>query len=159
MAREIERKFLVKRELWQPTSRSGEYCRQGYLSTDPERVVRVRVLGDRAFLTVKGMQQGIARTEFEYAIPRPDAETMLSKLCVQPVIEKIRFHETFDGHIWDVDDFLGANRGLVVAEIELPSLDAVVTLPPWVGEDVSDDPRYLNVNLARVPFTQWAHGP
>ena len=159
MSREIERKFLVKRELWHPAPRSGEYCLQGYLSTDPERVVRVRAFGDEAFLTVKGRQHGITRAEFEYAIPRPDAEAMLTQLCLQPLVEKIRVHETFEGHVWDVDEFLGANRGLLVAEIELPSADAPFTLPPWVGEEVSNDPRYLNVNLARVPFTQWSHGP
>lgn len=156
MGREIERKFLV-REGWRPPATGGVRQRQGYLSVDPDRVVRVRRTSRRAWLTIKGRAGGIVRTEFEYAIPGADAEAMLQSLCVGAVVEKTRYRIRHGGRVWEVDVFDGANAGLVVAEIELESPHAVPRLPRWLGEEVTADPRYLVVNLARVPFRDWTH--
>lgn len=159
MSVEIERKFLVKAALWHPDASRGLRYRQGYLSTDPARVVRVRTTGTKAFLTIKGPTIGTTRAEYEYEIPLADANAMLDALCHRPLIEKVRYRERVDDRVWEVDVFDGANAGLIVAEVELPDANATVTLPPWAGQEVSDDPRYFNSNLALRPFTQWAsHG-
>jgi CYTH domain-containing protein len=156
MAQEIERKFLVVgagwKGAWPVTS-----IRQGYLSTDPDRAVRVRVAGEQAFVTIKGPPSAgaLARPEFEYPIPRADAEWLLDHLCLQPLIEKSRHRVTFHGATWEVDEFAGENAGLVMAEIELERADQKVELPSWVGSEVSADPRYTNANLARHPFSAW----
>lgn len=152
---EIERKFLVNTALWHPEPALGVRYRQGYLSTDPERVVRVRVAGTSGFLTIKGKTVGTERSEFEYAIPLADAEAMLDHLCLRPLIEKVRYRELAGGHTWEIDAFEGDNAGLIVAEIELPSTSATFDLPPWAGAEVSSDPRYFNSNLAAHPFSQW----
>lgn len=157
MAREIERKFLVKRDAWTHDPSQGTLYRQGYLSADPGRVVRVRIAGDDAYLTIKGITAGIERREFEYAIPVADATTLLDELCLQPLIEKTRYHVSFRGHVWDVDEFHGENDGLIIAEIELPRASATFEKPPWVGEEVSSDPRYFNSNLARHPYSRWGN--
>lgn len=154
MATEIEHKYLVKTELWTPAS-AGVLYRQGYLSSVKERVVRVRIAGEHGFLTVKGLTVGISRSEFEYPIPIADAAAMLDNLCEKPLIEKTRYRETFDSHIWEVDEFHGDNDGLVVAEVELASAEERVALPPWVGAEVSSDPRYFNSNLAVNPYKNW----
>lgn len=154
MGREIERKFLV-REGWTPPRTRGTHQRQGYLSVDPDRVVRVRSTGRRAWLTVKGRQHGIVRAEFEFSIPVRDAEAMLQSLCLGEVVEKTRYRVRYGGRTWEVDVFDGANAGLVVAEIELESVAAEPPLPPWLAAEVSDDPRYLVVNLAQQPFREW----
>ena len=154
MDREIERKFLVKIEEWQPKSKGNLYL-QGYLSTVKERVVRVRVTGDKGFLTVKGMTERFSRPEFEYEIPVRDAHQMLDTLCELPLIEKNRYREEHKGMIWEIDVFLGDNKGLVLAEVELESATQQFTLPPWIGEEVSEDPRYFNANLIKNPFRQW----
>lgn len=153
MAVEIERKFLVK-EGWQPNS-AGVRIAQGYLSAVPERTVRVRIKGEKGYLTVKGKNQGISRAEFEYEIPVSDAEAMLA-LCEQPPVEKTRYLEAYEGHTWEIDIFTGANEGLRVAEIELPSEDADFVKPDWAGEEVSGDARYYNSSLSRHPYQQWA---
>jgi len=154
MGREIERKFLVKIEEWQPKSKGNLYL-QGYLSTVKERVVRVRVIGDKGFLTVKGMTERFSRPEFEYEIPVRDAHQMLDTLCELPLIEKNRYREEHKGMIWEIDVFLGDNKGLVLAEVELESATQQFTLPSWIGEEVSEDPRYFNANLMKNPFRQW----
>lgn len=153
MAREIERKFLVTGTAWK-TLAPGTLYRQGYLSSVAERTVRVRIAGETAFLTVKGASQGITRTEFEYEIPVADASAMFA-LCERPLIEKTRRRIRFGSFTWDVDEFHGENAGLVLAEVELPGAGIQPDLPPWVGEEVSSDPRYFNVNLAKRPFTTW----
>ncbi len=158
MAIEIERKFLVHTDRWQPDPSRGSRYRQGYLSIEADLVVRVRTVGARGFLTVKGGTSGITRLEFEYPIPLDDANTMLDRLCPAPLIEKIRYRIPDGAFVWEVDVFEGENAGLVLAEVELPSADAVVTPPPWVGEEVSEDPRYYNAYLARHPFKQWREG-
>jgi adenylate cyclase len=155
MAREIERKFLVRRELWRPDPDSGVWYRQGYLSADPDRVVRVRTVGDHAFLTVKGRTQGIARSEFEYPIPLADANALLRDVCIHPVIEKTRYRVPVGKQTWEVDVFAGENLGLVVAEIELPGADAWFEHPAWLGAEVSGDPRYFNSNLVQNPYAHW----
>ncbi|MFC5456992.1 CYTH domain-containing protein [Prosthecobacter fluviatilis] len=153
MATEIERKFLLKPGLWQPTG-PGRRMAQGYLSRDPDRTVRVRVVGDDAFMTVKSRRRGISRTEIEFAIPLEHARDLLL-LCHQPLIDKTRYEVLHDGMLWEVDVFHGANDGLIVAEIELPSEDTAFALPEWIGEEVSHDMRYTNSNLCAVPFSEW----
>ncbi|WP_432647540.1 CYTH domain-containing protein [Mitsuokella sp.] len=153
MAVEIERKFLVK-EGWQPKN-AGVRIAQGYLSSVPERTVRVRIKGEKGYLTVKGKNQGISRAEFEYEIPVADAEAML-KLCEQPPVEKTRYLEKYEGHTWEIDIFAGANKGLRVAEIELPSEDTDFLKPAWAGMEVSGDARYYNSSLSLHPYQQWA---
>ena len=155
MGRECERKYLVRRDLWHPDPARGVRYRQGYLSSDPARIVRVRIAGDQGFLTIKGLTTGIERAEFEYAIPLADAAFMLDQLCTRPLVEKVRHRIDYAGRTWEVDEFEGDNAGLVVAEVELPAPDAPVQLPPWVGREVSDDPRYFNSNLAAHPFREW----
>jgi len=154
MGLEIERKFLVIGTAWQ-TLAAGALTRQGYLSSAAERTVRVRIAGDQGFLTVKGKSRGLSRAEFEYAIPVEDAAAMLDGLCEKPLIEKTRYRVPFGAHTWEVDEFHGANAGLVVAEVELASANDEPALPPWVGREVSLDPRYFNANLVKRPFTTW----
>jgi adenylate cyclase len=156
MATEIERKFLVTGGAWRTAD--GTRIWQGYLNRDKARTVRVRVAGERAFLTVKGATQGLSRPEFEYAIPVADAE-QLRALCDGPVIQKIRHLVVFDGFTWEVDEFLGDNAGLVVAEIELEAEGQAFAPPPWVGPEVSGDPRYTNSNLAVQPYRLWRDKP
>lgn len=154
MATEIERKFLVKDERWRSGAR-GKLYRQGYLSTDPERAVRVRIIGERAYLTIKGIISDLSRYEYEYEVPLDDAREMLDRLCQRPLIEKTRYLVEHAGMTWEIDEFAGENAGLVVAEIELDDEDQEIALPPWVGDEVSDDPRYLNANLVRRPYRTW----
>jgi adenylate cyclase len=152
MAIEIERKFLVVGDFWR--NAPPVHYAQGYLNRDKQRTVRVRIAGEQAFLTIKGVTQGARRAEFEYPIPLWDAKELLN-LCEQPLVEKYRRRIAFEGHIWEVDEFLGENQGLVVAEIELEAEDAVFTRPDWVGEEVTSDARYYNSNLAQRPFSLW----
>lgn len=154
LAQEIERKFLVKRELWRPQD-GGQTIRQGYLVSGAELSVRVRACGAQAFLTIKGPKRGMVRNEYEYAIAGADADEMLDALCIQPVIEKTRYASMHAGREWVVDVFAGVNAGLVLAEVELESEAADVVLPDWAGLEVTDDVRYLNANLALKPFSRW----
>ena len=154
MGVEIEHKFLVRGDAWKA---QGEpvLIRQGYLSSHPERVVRVRIYGDEAFMTIKSKSVGISRGEWEYPLPLADAQEFLERLCEQPIIEKYRRRIGHGGFTWEVDEFLGVNAGLVVAEIEVPSEDQAFERPDWVGDEVTDDPRYLNSNLISHPFSAW----
>lgn len=154
MAFEVERKFLVTGRPWVAGPPAVRY-RQGYLSAIKERTVRVRLEGDRAALTVKGPTTGVRRLEFEYEIPVADAARMLDELCERPLIEKDRYRIPHGSHTWEVDVFHGDNEGLVVAEIELASADEPFVPPPWLGREVSDDPRYFNANLVRAPYRAW----
>jgi CYTH domain-containing protein len=155
VALEIERKFLVRADAWHPDAATGTRYRQGYLCSAPDRVVRVRTAGGEGFLTVKGATEGITRLEYEYRIPVADADELLDRLCPRPLIEKTRYRVPWAGRVWEVDVFEGENEGLVLAEVELPSADAAVELPPWAGAEVSEDPRYYNANLARNPYARW----
>jgi len=154
VATEIERKFLVTGDAWRIGAVSSPF-RQGYLSTVKERTVRVRVVGDQGSLTIKGITVGAARTEFEYSIPAADAEAMLDELCEQPIIDKTRHVVEHAGNVWEIDEFAGVNQGLVVAEVELDDPDQEVDLPAWIGDEVTDDPRYFNANLIAHPYTEW----
>ena len=153
MAVEIERKFLVAARDW-ATLGEGECYRQGYLARDPV-TVRIRVAGERGYLTLKGRSTGISRSEFEYGIPLEDAEALLA-LCTTPLIEKTRYRIPHGQHVWEVDVFDGDNAGLVVAEIELASEDEPFQRPDWLGEEVSGDYRYSNSALAVTPYRQWS---
>ena len=154
MGIEIERKFLVTGDAWKAAA-EGVLYRQGYLSTDKARTVRVRIAGEQSFLTVKGLSSGNARAEFEYAIPLADAAEMLDQLCLKPLIEKRRYTLQCHGLCWEVDEFLGDNLGLVIAEVELDSAHQAIELPQWVGREVSDDARYFNSSLIAHPYSTW----
>ncbi|HEY9071230.1 MAG TPA: CYTH domain-containing protein [Candidatus Ozemobacteraceae bacterium] len=154
MAKEIERKFLVRGSDWKAYG-PGVSCRQGYLSRVPGRTVRVRVMGGRGYLTVKGASIGASRPEFEYEIPVADAEAMLAGLCEKPLIEKCRFAIGYAGRRWEIDEFFGDNLGLVIAEIELEDEREEFELPPWVDREVTEDPRYYNASLAANPYRSW----
>ena len=154
MGEEIERKFLVLGDLWRETAEGTRY-RQGFLSTEPERTVRVRVAGPRGSITVKGKNVGARRAEFEYEIPVADAERMLDTLCKRPLIEKVRYTLAIGPQTWEIDVFEGDNAGLVVAEIELSREDEAFERPDWVGNEVTDDPRYFNSNLVANPYRTW----
>lgn len=153
MGVEIERKFLV-RDPSVLEGNEGIPYRQGYLSTDADRTVRIRRAGQHAYVTIKGRSHGATRAEFEYEIPLDDADALLA-LCLPPIIEKVRHRVPHAGLVWEVDVFGGANDGLVVAEVELPSEDTVVDLPSWVGAEVTGDPRYYNANLITNPYRYW----
>ncbi|HEX8940947.1 MAG TPA: CYTH domain-containing protein [Candidatus Limnocylindrales bacterium] len=154
MGSEIERKFLVRdRSVLQGVP--GTPYRQGYLSTDAARTVRVRRAGERGFVTIKGASDGPSRAEYEYEIPAGDADEMLERLALRPLVEKRRHRLDAGGLTWEIDVFEADNAGLVLAEIELPSADHVVKMPAWVGEEVTDDPRYANANLVAHPFREW----
>ena len=155
MAKEIEKKYLVKNSNYKENS-SATYIQQGYFSTQKERVVRVRIKNDKGYITIKGENNGAVRLEYEYSIPFAEAKEMIEKLCQQPVIEKYRYNfKAQDGHIWEIDEFLGDNEGLVVAEIELSDENEEFYLPEWVGEEVTSDLRYYNSNLMTNPYKNW----
>ena len=157
MGDEIERKFLVSGEPWR--THVGAYYRQGYLTTDPERTVRVRIAGEQGVLTIKGKSSGAVRAEFEYPIPLADAEYLLENLCPKPQIEKLRYRIAHAGLTWEVDVFRGENYGLVIAEVEIESADQAVELPPWVGREVTGDKRFFNAYLTEHPYLTWADIP
>jgi CYTH domain-containing protein len=154
VAREIERKFLVRNDSWK-TGLQGVSCCQAYLATDERVTVRVRILGDAGYLTIKGKSVGLARDEFEYPIPLADARVMLETLSSGGIVDKIRYTVEAHGMLWDVDEFLGANSGLVLAEVELDDEGQEIVLPEWAGEEVTGDVRYYNSRLARNPFSAW----
>jgi len=150
---EVERKFLVEGSGWGP-GKGGVLQRQGYLSVTDRGTVRVRIEGERATLTIKGPQQGISRAEYEYRIPLAEAEEMLATLCAV-VVEKTRYSRHYGNHLWEIDVFHGPNEGLVTAEVELANAEEPFALPPWVGRDVSHDPRYRVAHIAAHPFRTW----
>ncbi len=154
MGVEIERKFLVSGQGWEAGATGTRFC-QGYLSTDPDRVVRVRLAGQQAWLTIKNRPEGAVRAEYEYPLPPADARELLDGLCHRPLIDKTRFRVLHAGTLWEVDRFHGDNQGLVLAEIELDSADQHFERPPWLGQEVTDDPRYGNSSLVRHPYTTW----
>ncbi|KIF82470.1 CYTH domain-containing protein [Noviherbaspirillum autotrophicum] len=154
MGVEIERKFLVVGDSWKALGQ-GVLLRQGYLSSSPERIVRVRIEGEGAMLTIKGRTVGASRGEWEYPIPLDDAQVFLDSLCERPIIEKYRYRIPYQDLIWEVDEFLGENAGLVVAEVELESEDQPFAKPAWIGQEVTHDARYYNANLLRHPYAKW----
>ena len=154
MGKEIERKFLLKGDAWRDLAQGTMY-RQGYLNSAKERTVRVRTVGDKAFLTIKGITVGATRAEYEYEIPHADCSAMLDNLAEKPIVEKNRYKIPYGGFTWEVDEFLGVNAGLVVAEVELESEDQKFEKPSWVGAEVTGDPKYFNSNLVKNPYTTW----
>ncbi|MEJ7557941.1 MAG: CYTH domain-containing protein [Pedobacter sp.] len=156
MGLEIERKFLVKKDLWQALDKpEGKHYRQGYLLNAKDRVVRVRIAGDEGYITIKGEPQGISRLEFEYPIPKTDVEEMLDHFKPEGT-EKIRYRiSAGEGLTWEVDEFLGANEGLIVAEIELSHEDETFARPEWIALEVTTDGRYSNSNLSIHGFSSW----
>lgn len=155
MATEIERKFLVKNDLWKEHVISESRMKQGYLATEKNAAIRVRIAKGIAHLNIKSTTNGVRRAEFEYQIPLEDAEEILDVAALRPYIDKTRYKVGWGGHIWELDVFYGENQGLVMAEIELESEEEEFELPPWAGAEVSDDPRYYNASLISHPFTQW----
>ena len=155
MPQEIERKYLVKGEDWRVPGTGVPY-RQGYLSTVPERTVRVRLIRDKGYLTIKGISVGASRAEYEYEIPAGEASEMLDNLCERPLIEKTRYRLEHHGLTWEVDEFDGDNAGLIVAEVELDDEDQAITLPDWVGKEVTGERRYYNASLIAEPYSGWS---
>lgn len=155
MPQEIERKYLVTSDAWRGLG-PGTRMRQGYLSTDEQRVVRVRLAGDRAWLTIKGLTTRATRREYEYEIPAPHGEELLDNLCLHPIIEKTRYAIPFDRHVIEVDEFHGVNEGLLIAEIEVASEQTKPSLPHWIGKDVTQLARYSNAVLQTRPFADWS---
>jgi adenylate cyclase len=153
MGVETERKFLVSDDAWRSQGTPVSYA-QGYLARGNGVTVRIRIAGEKAFLTVKGPVEGISRPEYEYPVPVEDARGMMT-LCTDPVIEKQRTRVPHGSHVWEVDEFSGDNSGLIIAEVELSSAEDEVSLPPWVGPEVTGDPRYYNSNLAVHPYRVW----
>jgi len=154
MAKEIERKYLVLNDKYKENL-NGIYCKQGYISIDPKRIVRVRINDQNAYITVKGELKGITRAEYEYSIPVNDAEEMLERLCYKPLVEKRRYKVGYKGFLWEVDEFYGDNEGLVIAEIELDKEGTDFPKPEWLGKEVTQDMRYYNSNLIKNPFKNW----
>lgn len=154
MGTEIERKFLVTPGAWTPRD-AGTHFKQGYLNSDVERVVRVRIEGNVATLAIKGPVTGLSRLECEYPLPVEDAKILLDQLCEQPLIDKHRYREQHGRHTWEIDVFHGDNAGLIVAEVELDAESDTLQMPPWAGEEVSSDPRYFNSNLVKHPYRNW----
>ncbi|MDX1513599.1 MAG: CYTH domain-containing protein [Gammaproteobacteria bacterium] len=155
MATEIERKFLVKNESWRSDADGGTPIRQGYIVGGAAATVRVRLSGERAWLSIKSATVGVTRGEFNYEIPCADAACILETLCTGTTIEKVRFVVRYAGHDWEIDVFEGENDGLVLAEIELQSEGEAFERPAWAGKEVSDDPRYYNSALAECPYRRW----
>ncbi|MBD2204645.1 CYTH domain-containing protein [Calothrix sp. FACHB-1219] len=154
MAAEIERKFLVKGDSWRKLAEGSRYV-QGYISTAKQATVRVRIVGNQGYLTIKGATVQYSRSEFEYPIPVEDAQEMLDTLCDRPLIEKTRYKIPYGNLIWEIDEFEGVNKGLIIAEVELTDEKQQIELPDWIGEEVSDNPKYYNSNLVKHPFSQW----
>lgn len=156
MATEIEHKFLLRDERWRAAVERSTPMRQGYLTSDARCSVRVRVADGQGFLNIKSGTLGIQRSEYEYPILLADAEEILDTLCEKPLLEKTRHYLRFDDRLWEIDEFAGANAGLIVAEVELDDPDQLFARPDWVGEEVSHDLRYYNSQLARHPYTTWS---
>lgn len=156
MGREVERKFLIADDTWRQAADRGVRYRQGYLSLEAGRSVRIRQAGDHGFVTIKGRSEGAGRDEFEYPIPLADAQHLLEHLCIQPLIEKTRYMVCYGGWKWEIDEFDGENRGLTVAEIELPDERQPFPRPAWIAEEVTGDARYYNAHLVQHPYSSWA---
>lgn len=155
MAVEIERKFLLKNDNWKTSVSHSTHIRQGYLAPLSRSSIRVRIEGQAANINIKSATLGIRRTEYEYPIPMADAIEMLDNLCEEPQINKTRHLVKNNQHTWEIDEFYDDNQGLLVAEIELSSEDEKFDSPEWLGEEVTEDTRYYNVNLIKHPFKDW----
>lgn len=154
MGKEIERKFLLKDNTWKK-NKKGVLYRQGYLQTDNDRVVRVRTMGEKARLTIKGITTHASRKEYEYSIPYDDAVEMMEGLCQKPLIEKIRYTVEYKNSIWEIDEFLGINLGLILAEVELKDENQSIEIPSWAGDEVTGQEKYFNSYLVKNPYINW----
>jgi adenylate cyclase len=155
MGIEIERKFLVNKEKWSKVVKEEKSLfRQGYIVSDPEKTIRVRLTDSAGYITIKGLSVGASRAEYEYAIPKDDAQQLLDNFCASE-LSKIRYFITHDDKLWEVDEFLGNNEGLIVAEIELTAENESFSLPDWVESEVTSDKKYSNSNLAINPYKNW----
>lgn len=155
MAQEIERKYLIHSDKWKQMDKpAGQNYRQGYLLTDPLKTIRVRLTDTTAYLTIKGISVGATRAEYEYEIPKHDATELLDKFAISE-LSKIRYKIDYQGKVWEVDEFLGDNAGLIVAEIELKSEDEPYDIPDWIDRDVTGEDKYYNSNLTLYPFKNW----
>jgi adenylate cyclase len=155
MGIEIERKFRVASDAWRAQASGRTLLRQGYIANTPRASVRVRLAGELGWLSVKAMTRALARAEYEAAIPAAEADEMLAQLCEGPLIEKWRHIVIYQGSEWEIDEFLGANAGLVIAELELAAEDVVFASPPWLGVEVTHDERYYNFRLSEKPYRHW----
>ncbi|PWS31913.1 CYTH domain-containing protein [Pedobacter paludis] len=156
MGKEIERKFLLNREKWLAIDKpTGQHFRQGYILTDPNKTIRVRTTETKGFLTIKGISVGASRSEYEYEIPLHEASELLDNFATSE-LEKIRYVITYKEKVWEIDEFLGDNFGLMVAEIELISEDEEFDLPEWIDQEVTEDQKYYNSNLTLNPYKLWA---
>ena len=155
MALEIERKFLIQDDSWTAGVTGAGRITQGYFARTPLLRARIRIYGSKGFITLKGEAGQLVRHEYEYEIPKADAIEMIKQFSVEPIIDKIRYDVPYGGVVWAIDVFEGANRGLVIAEAELKSVDQILAVPPWAGREVTNDRRYGNSNLARYPFMTW----
>jgi adenylate cyclase len=154
MNTEIERKFLVRSNDFQKNAQMTT-IHQGFLCTESNGVVRIRIEETKATITIKGKAIGLERTEFEYEIPLHDAVFLLENNCIKPTIKKNRYSVFYEGFTWEIDEYMEENEGLIVAEIELPEKHTLFKKPSWIGDEVTDDPRYYNANLAKRPFKDW----
>ncbi|MGJ0486302.1 MAG: CYTH domain-containing protein [Methylomicrobium sp.] len=155
MALEVEHKFLLANEDWRQEIECSEIFRQGYLSSQPTSSIRVRICEHRAWLNIKSATIGTHRLEYEYEIPLADGQEILTHLCRKPLIEKTRHYVRHGNNLWEIDEFEGANQGLIVAEIELDEIGQSFEKPTWLGAEVTDDLRYYNNNLALHPYSEW----
>jgi adenylate cyclase len=155
MGQEIERKFLVRSDVWREEAHTSKRYRQGYLANNERCSIRVRIDEAKAGLNIKSSTLGVHRQEFEYALPLDEAQFLLDELCRRPLIEKTRYFVQHGRHLWEIDVFAGDNEGLVVAEIELEHAEEDFARPSWLGDEVSDDPRYYNVSLVEYPYKSW----
>jgi len=160
MAREIERKFLMKNQSWKALAHKKTHFAQGYLNDIADKMgkssVRVRIEGDKANMNIKSLEIGLSRDEYEYDIPYSDGQKMLATLAVGPVIEKVRYLVKVDQHTWEIDEFLGDNAGLVIGEVEMDSEDEEVTIPEWAGREVTEEVRFYNISLSKRPYSDWS---
>ena len=155
MALEIERKFLLKNDSWKKEVYDKKEIAQGYLNSNPERTIRVRIIGETGFLTIKSKSKGSVRNEFEYEIPLNDAQQLI-ELCEKPILAKTRDFVNHENHIWEIDVFEKENKGLEVAEVELKNENEPFILPDWIGNEVTHEARYFNSQLANNPFSNWS---
>lgn len=159
MGLEIERKFLVDHEKWQNYAKpAGVHYRQGYLADEPHKTIRVRIAGDKGFITIKGASENISRKEFEYPIPASEAAELIDDFA-EGVVEKTRYKIGFEGKVWEVDEFAGDNEGLIMAEVELLSENEAFKKPAWIAAEVSGDIRFYNSCLSRNPYKNWKDQP
>jgi len=155
MGVEIERKFLVNESKWIKIEKlQGNYYKQGYLLADPNKTIRIRLTDSNGYLTIKGKTQGASRPEFEYAIPKEDAQQLLEQFSIFS-LTKIRYRIAFKNKVWEVDEFLGDNSGLLIAEIELTHETEQFEIPDWVGKEVTGEAKYYNSNLSKHPYKNW----